>query len=308
MSDQGTEEHRHHWKLTAMIIVVIVIATGIGAFVTYHAISVKSHRATSLAGISYPSDFKDGFIVLGTLESVNPETKSARIHLTFEPVGRFADKIVLKSPVSFAVFGGTQEVSPLSNRVDDTYSFASGQYMSDIEVTVPLDGSELYYPNDHYDTNFAVQSDTPNTVVVDDGVGDWNLSTTPYTSQDVPAHTRAFALRITRAGETQLYSIFMMGLLWALALAGVAMAFTLIRLKRHKIDSGPLTYLAALLFAFPLIRESLPGDPALGVFADFVGFFWVEVIVGVTLLVLLITWIVRERQPDTVERSGSAFQ
>ena len=84
--------------------------------------------------------------------------------------------------------------------------------------------------------------------------------------------------------------------MWALAVAGVVMALTLMQDKNHKIEAGPLTYLAALLFAFPLIRSLLPGSPGLGILADFAGYFWVEAVVGVTLLALLVTWIVRERR------------
>ena len=52
--------------------------------------------------------------------------------------------------------------------------------------------------------------------------------------------------------------------------------------------------LAALLFAFPLIRTLLPGDPPLGVLADFAGYFWIEAITGFSLLALLVARICRE--------------
>ena len=97
------------------------------------------------------------------------------------------------------------------------------------------------------------------------------------------------------------FDIFLMALMWALALAGLAMTLMLVLLHR-RIDAGPLTYLAALLFAFPIIRtQALPGSPALGELFDYASFFWAEVIVAISLMVLLIAWILRDRHPEHEE-------
>jgi hypothetical protein len=90
-----------------------------------------------------------------------------------------------------------------------------------------------------------------------------------------------------------------MVLMWALALTGVVMAVILSRERHRDISIDILVYLAALLFALPLIRTLMPGNPALGVFADFAVYFWVEAIVGLTLVVLLFIWITRNRPPHS---------
>jgi Domain of unknown function (DUF4436) len=63
------------------------------------------------------------------------------------------------------------------------------------------------------------------------------------------------------------------------------------------IDTAAFAYLAALLFAFPLIRQTLPGNPGPGTLIDVVAYYWTEVIVAATLVVLLIRWIGLQSRP-----------
>ena len=43
-------------------------------------------------------------------------------------------------------------------------------------------------------------------------------------------------------------------------------------------------FLAALLFAFPTVRNNLPGNPPIGSLNDFLAFFWTEGIVALALV------------------------
>lgn len=90
-----------------------------------------------------------------------------------------------------------------------------------------------------------------------------------------------------------------MGLMWALALGGVAMAVIMIMRKQDEIDTAAFAYLAALLFAFPLIRSTLPGNPGPGSLIDIVAYYWTEVIVAITLVVLLVRWITLKGRHDS---------
>ena len=73
-----------------------------------------------------------------------------------------------------------------------------------------------------------------------------------------------------------------MALMWALAIAGVVIAFIRLLNPKREVGADLLVYLAALLSGSPLIRTLLPGNPGLGVLADFAVYFWVEEVVGVT--------------------------
>ena len=173
-----------------------------------------------------------------------------------------------------------------------------------VDVNLDMRGQISRYPFDSYSSGFAitvvhaggnpgdVAARVPTVVRMGSYIGGWDVTTQPVADTD--QYVPVFTVDIRRDVPTVFFTIFVMVLMWALALAGVAMAIMLVHLHRP-IDAGPLTYLAALLFAFPLIRtEALPGGPALGTLTDYTAFFWAEVIVAVTLIYLLVTWIIRE--------------
>jgi Domain of unknown function (DUF4436) len=201
------------------------------------------------------------------------------------------------------------------------YKFEANRPMPVIHYTEELyTANNRSYPFDKYTATVALKLTTPENdpvpfaLTVYDAAGGWKLSRSHDRSL-LPGYVQANIEVISREYDHQIYTVLMFLLMWALTIAGVVMAMTLIR-QPHKIDAGPLTYLAALLFAFPLLRDSLPGSPALGVLFDFYVFFWVEIVVGLTLLALLVTWIRRERQANRLDAiaededdlAGTAFQ
>jgi hypothetical protein len=202
--------------------------------------------------------------------------------------------------------------------------------MQSLPVTVPLGGISLLtsgstsqlnssqfgiYPWDHYTIpNYLdVEVTTPGEpapytcVYMNSQAEGWSS-----TIDAVPSSTNQFNLTLWRAPSVLMYNYFMMALVWTLAIAGVAMAVMLVLRDRdletkEKIEVDVFVYLAALLFAFPLIRGTLPGAPEFGTLVDIVSYFWAEVIVAATLLSMVIIWIVREdrRHRDHV-RDGLA--
>ena len=61
----------------------------------------------------------------------------------------------------------------------------------------------------------------------------------------------------------------------------------------RKIEIGMFSFLGALLFAFPALRNSQPGTPPIGTMSDFLAFFWAEVIIALSLLSVVLRWIIR---------------
>jgi hypothetical protein len=234
--------------------------------------------------------------------------------------------------LSVLVLGIVPDPSASPSTTANLYQFEPGKEMGAVDVTMnfALNDTSLRYPFDRYEGYLAFKvTDSHNDVspqitltnttdewvtsqdenLCDIANADWytfsnvgpggpdlNSSCSPSSSVTQLQNFGGDEITIHRTGTLQFYALFILGLMWALAAAGVVMALTLMQDKNHKIEAGPLTYLAALLFAFPLIRSLLPGSPGLGILADFAGYFWVEAVVGVTLLALLVTWIVRERR------------
>jgi hypothetical protein len=209
----------------------------------------------------------------------------------------------LKQSVTVSIAGGVTDASgpSLSNGSSDTsnsYVLAKGTDPV-IDMTMNLPTSEAAkYPFDSYEGKLfgTVTTSTgrlvPSFVAGFMAADGWTLSHVPFPE----AKSYGMALEIKRAADSQLYALFILVLMWALAIGGVVMALVLMRSGKH-IGADHLVYLAALLFALPLMRTLLPGNPSLGVLADFAAYFWVEVVVGLTLLMLLIAWIRHNRPP-----------
>lgn len=135
-------------------------------------------------------------------------------------------------------------------------------------------------------------------------MGGWSINEANYMGN-------SWDVSFARSHPIKFYCYFVIALMWALALGGVAMATIMMMRKKEAIDTAAFAYLAALLFAFPLIRQTLPGNPGPGSLIDVVAYYWTEVIVAATLVVLLIQWIglharpVDKDPPDGKERTGT---
>ena len=292
-------------------LVAVVALAAVGSVVAQHSYRSSSGQTRdyqySYSGL--PSPNPKNFISIGaTLLSVTPETQEALVRLELAPEGSYADaEGQLRTPVTVLV----RDTTGVS-----AYSFDAGQVMPPTDVTLDIVGQVTSYPFDTYResgpsffdiavirTGASLQdlaARVPSVVSMGSYIGGWKVNVQVITPPDVQPgkYVQSFDVHIQRASASIFYVVFIMVLMWALALAGVAMALMLTLLHR-RIDAGPLTYLAALLFAFPLIRtQALPGAPALGTLTDYAAFFWTEVIVAITLVCLLVTWIIREGHAD----------
>ncbi len=53
------------------------------------------------------------------------------------------------------------------------------------------------------------------------------------------------------------------------------------------------SWLAALLFALPPLRNAMPSAPPIGSLSDFMAFFWAEGIVALSLATVVFAWLRR---------------
>ncbi|MEY2499091.1 MAG: hypothetical protein QOD12_2647 [Verrucomicrobiota bacterium] len=99
-------------------------------------------------------------------------------------------------------------------------------------------------------------------------------------------------ISISRARTTMFFSLFIMIAMWALAIGVICLVFRVFAGHR-KIEISMFSFLGALLFAFPALRNSQPGTPPIGTLSDFLAFFWAEVIIAMSLLSVVLRWLVR---------------
>jgi hypothetical protein len=103
-------------------------------------------------------------------------------------------------------------------------------------------------------------------------------------------------MKITRAITAKFFSLFIMVAMWALTIGVLLLTLNVI-LGKRKIEIGMFSFMGALLFAFPALRNSQPGTPPIGSFTDFAAFFWAEVTIALCLLAVVSMWLLRP-QPE----------
>jgi hypothetical protein len=326
---------RHtHWWAVAIVLPLIGLAVGLGIWASLSNYNGALHGTTEQdCQGKHPNN---AIGIYAQIIAVDTDALTTTVRLDFIPIGNIVNEnqssnsyetltrsITMVTTGLLAQPAGSQSsadpsagppsyVSPSSS-----YVFVRGDYIQDLDVDVPLvpgtlsaasppGSSSARYPWDTY-----VDASTPSfqfrqgigttgkyipaCLDVASSVGGWAVAI------NTSGSSTAFDVSFARSAPVKFYSFFVIGLMWALALGGVAMAVIMIMRKQDEIDTAAFAYLAALLFAFPLIRQTLPGNPGPGSLIDIVAYYWTEVIVAVTLVVLLVRWVTlkgRHERPE----------
>lgn len=119
-------------------------------------------------------------------------------------------------------------------------------------------------------------------------------------------------LEISRSPSTIFYFFFIMTIMALISLTAFIVSITL-AINPTKIEAGVrldldiFAYLAALLFAFPAMRETMPETPKIGAFGDFLIFFWAEGLLALSLVISVIAWLIRRyQQSDSIPLAPAA--
>jgi hypothetical protein len=99
-------------------------------------------------------------------------------------------------------------------------------------------------------------------------------------------------MKISRSPMVVFFSIFVMILMWAVSIAVLFLVLSVV-VRGRKVEIAMFSFIATLLFAFVAVRNSQPGVPPIGTFTDYSSFFWAEVILALSLLTILFTWLLR---------------
>jgi Domain of unknown function (DUF4436) len=103
----------------------------------------------------------------------------------------------------------------------------------------------------------------------------------------------AFNLVVRRADNVIVVSVLIMVLMMTLAMSVLMMGLE--AAAGERLELLPLSLSVSLLFGLPALRNAQPGVPALGALGDYVSFLWAEQIVAVSAVILIWTWLTRQR-------------
>src|SRR3984957_17084174 len=102
-------------------------------------------------------------------------------------------------------------------------------------------------------------------------------------------------LQIRRADNVIAVSILLMILMIGLAMSLLGMVLRDMT-SGLKVDLFPLSISISLIFGLPALRNVQPGVPPVGAFGDYLSFIWAEIIVGLSAIILIWTWLLRSRE------------
>lgn len=197
------------------------------------------------------------------------------------------------------------------------YDFAKGKRMNPIEVVVDLyDGQLSDYPFDNHLADLellleAAAKPKPATA----RAGDESKPEESEEENDIPLSVKflgslhgltiraekdpnaepgsaSIDIGVERAPTVKFFSMFIMVAMWSLTLGALFLTLR-VAFGGSKIEIGMFSFMGALLFAFPALRNSQPGVPPIGSYSDFLAFFWSETIIALCLLTLLTIWLLR---------------
>ena len=272
---------------------IVVVLCGLVLVVRLYS-SEGGVRFTSAGEESKP----DLTVLLRPID-IDPQTNMARMQLTFVEVASdiVDDTGQLRHPVSVWVrdWEGDQE-----------FRFQAGSTLGRSQFPVPVDGEEAYYPFDRYMTNFVVEAATM--MKQSDGTfardKDLNLAMrseggiygwdTDVTALPNSLYGSGALVGFNRAFSVQLFALSLLALMVILAAVALFMAL-LVASARRPMEVALLGWLGSILFALPLLRNSLPGGPPIGANIDIFVFFWVLLGVLAAAVTTAVTWIRQRR-------------
>jgi len=219
------------------------------------------------------------------------------VRLEFTPKGSFlsADGATLARDLELYVATSTGK---------NVHEFKKGKRMNPIEAVVEIyEGEPMDYPFDAHTAELAFffepaakggegggNESIPVAVELRGSVAGLRMDT-EYAKENKPDHT-IIDISIQRATTAVFFSMFIMIAMWALAI-GVLFLVYRVFAGHRKIEISMFSFLGALLFAFPALRNSQPGSPPIGTLSDFLAFFWAEVIIALSLLSVVLRWLIR---------------
>jgi hypothetical protein len=290
------EEPRKSKKPLIVGLVLLLVFAGAYIFVLNAYKSEGANRAAELT----PDTQKAGenrIDVNAKIVTADPVKGDVMVRLEFVPHGSFlsADGATLARDLELYVASATGK---------NAHEFKKGKRMNPVEAIVEIyEGEPMDYPFDKHSAELTfffeptakpgeteANESIPLAVDLRGSVAGLRIDA-DYAKENAIDHA-VIDINIERAMTAIFFSTFIMAAMWLLVVAVIFMVFRVFAGHR-KIEISMFSFLGALLFAFPALRNSQPGTPPIGTLSDFLAFFWAEVIIALSLLSVVLRWLIR---------------
>lgn len=303
------------WQIGLSVLVMAIYGV-----VLFHNLNESKRRSLELKEIPITGDH---ISISLSVVAVNPRSSDMMARMSFRLEGSIA-----KDPVTPAVdltlflndIRGPQEIA-----------FPRGRRINPIEMFFSLNGNENKYPIDSYDIAIRMMvikqgridpaAQRAEQTIMNAGPSTENdgglVVTSARESERIPIASsitasvpglkfagkkveragrgiEGFNLFVRRADNVIVVSVVIMVLMMSLAMSVLMMGIQ--SASGERIELLPLSLSVSLLFGLPALRNTQPGVPALGAFGDYLSFLWAEQIVAVSAILLIWTWLIRQRR------------
>ena len=278
-------------------IVLLLIFAGLYVFVLSAYRNEGANRSAELTADTAKAG-ENRIDVSGRIVTADPLKGDIVVRLEFTPHGSFAsgEGGMLSRDLDLYVSSATGK---------NVHEFKKGKRMNPVEAVVEIyEGEPMDYPFDSHAAELsfffepsagkagepAATEAIPMAVEMRGSVAGLRLDT-QYAKENTPDHA-IIDITVQRATTAVFFSVFIMIAMWALVIGVLSLVYRVFAGHR-KIEIGMFSFLGALLFAFPALRNSQPGTPPIGTMSDFLAFFWAEVIIALSLLAVVLRWLIR---------------
>ena len=278
-------------------VILLLVFAGAYVFVLNAYRNESNNRAAELVADTQKAG-ENRIDVTGRIVTADPIKGDVVVRFEFTPHGTFAsgDGGTLSRDLDLYVSSATGK---------NLHEFKKGKRMNPVEAVVEIyDGEPMDYPFDKHTAELSFffepgagkggeaggAETIPMAVELRGSVAGLRLET-EYAKENTPDHA-VIDISIQRATTAVFFSVFIMIAMWALVIGVIFLVFRVFAGHR-KIEISMFSFLGALLFAFPALRNSQPGTPPIGTMSDFIAFFWAEVIIALSLLAVVLRWIIR---------------
>lgn len=287
-------------KKSKMPLIIGVVLLGLFAAAYVFVLTAYKSEGENRAAELAPDTAKAGenrIDVSGRIVTADPIKGDVIVRLEFTPHGTLASPDgTLARDLDFYVASATGK---------NQHEFKKGKRMNPVEAVVEIyEGEPMDYPFDTHEAELSFffepaaakggeasgSESIPVAVEMRGSVAGLRLDT-EYAKENAPDHA-VIAISLERASTARFFSIFIMIAMWALTIGVICLVFRVFSGQR-KIEISMFSFLGALLFAFPALRNSQPGTPPIGTMSDFLAFFWAEVIIALSLLAVVLRWLIR---------------
>ena len=280
-------------------IILLLVFAGLYTFVLF---AYQSEGEARKAELSYDADKlekldKNRIAADAKIVTADPMKGDIAVRLTFTPQGSLATadgKLARDLVLDVSAATGKHVIE-----------YKKGRKMDPVEVIVDMyDGEPMDFPFDKHAGELAFFFEPAGAAQAAEAPAEQipvalelrgsvsGLRIDASYAEENKDNNVAVDISISRARTTMFFSLFIMAAMWALAIGVVCLVFRVFAGHR-KIEISMFSFLGALLFAFPALRNSQPGTPPIGTLSDFLAFFWAEVIIAMSLLSVVLRWLVR---------------